>query len=616
MVFLCPLWLLRFFALSLLRSSPYPPTMRQILLHISSPAATPEIIPPDVVTRCWFEWQRQGGCGPAELECQLPFGSPLFQPGDFVSITDQTGNRWYLGRIEEHLARWPHRSIIKLEGLAVEPGEIFPGGFVRHDSDAPTPYRLGITDGGFSHDPDFADESYAYASRPEEVVRQLLELDEIASTHITFPSDAIVETDVPVPIESLKFNGEESLRSIFKDLALRAQNAVWGIDPHGAFFFRAGVAPSTQSIPLASVTRLEQARSLDQIFNRVLLTGAYLYQSNGQPYRWRGNYTEPTSRALYGERRIRLWVPWIRTSIDARSFLREFFAQYAFPNGRISLECVAAEKWLPPWEARYQLEGPPGLPTTPLQADTLRIEFDETPVYRLELGPVDPRILWPEPEHDERWPIAPTSDLPSGYGGEEIPAANPHLSGGGGGGGDTSSTPTDDSGSLPSDLFTSDLFSSDLINTSLFDSDLTTDHTFISNSGTSETGFPSTSDSSPDDSNSGDNSSGDSETGGSDITDSNPSDSHPTNSESSPGTEDSTPTSSIGSESSTPTSSSWLDSDTWPPDSSTASPPSSVTDSLPTSSHPSSDSPPSESPTSDLPVSEPPESELPISEQP
>ncbi|MBA4031362.1 MAG: hypothetical protein C0478_10810, partial [Planctomyces sp.] len=571
-----------------------------------SPAATPEVIPADVVTRCWFEWQRQGGCGPGELECQLPFGSPLFQPGDFVSITDPTGTRWYLGRIEEHLARWPHRSIIKLEGLAVELGEIFPGGFVRNDSDAPTPYRLGITDGGFSHDPDFADESYAYASRPEEVVRQLLELDEITSTHITFPSDAIVETDLPVPIESLKFNGEESLRSIFKDLALRAQNAVWGVDPHGAFFFRAGVAPSTQSIPLASIIKLEQSRSLDQIFNRVLLTGAYLYQSNGQPYRWRGNYTEPTSRALYGERRIRLWVPWIRSSIDARSFLREFFARYAFPNGRISLECVAAETWLPPWEARYQLEGPSGLPTTPLQADTLRIEFDETPVYRLELGPVDPRILWPEPEHDERWPIAPTSDLPSGYGGEDIPAADPHLSSGGGGGGDTSSAVTEDSGSTPSDLFTSDL-----IDTSLSDSDLTTDHPFTTETGTpetgtSETGFPDTSETSPGTSNSGAGDTG--ETG---TSDSDPADSHPTHSESSPSLEESTPTSSVSSESSAPTSSSWLNSDTWPPDSSTDTPPSSVTDSLPTSFPPSSDSPPTESPTS-----EPPESELPASEQP
>ncbi|ODA30020.1 hypothetical protein [Planctopirus hydrillae] len=425
--------------------------MRNIFLHAGSPSAAPLLIDQRLVSNCWFEWLRQGGCGPGELECNLPLDSPLFAPGDFVSIEDQLGTRWYLGRIEEHLTRWPNRAIIRLEGLAIELGEVFPGGFANNEIDTPDPYRLGLTEGGFSFDPDYGNESFAFASRPEDVVRKLLELEEIAGTQIAFPPEEITHTATPVPLESFKFHGEESLRSIFKDLALRAGNAPWGVDEMGRFFFRAGQEFTTQAIPRTSIIQLEHSRSLDQIFNRVLLTGAYLYLANGQPYRWRGNYTEPTSRALYGERRIRLWVPWIRTAQDARGFLKEFFSQYAFPTGRLLVESVASSPWLPPWKARYQLEGFPASTGATWQADKLRIEFNETPVYRLELGPVDPRTLWPEPDHDERWPLAPTSELPSGFGGEEIPL--PWPPGGGGGGGHSSSN----------DSLTSDELSSSII---------------------------------------------------------------------------------------------------------------------------------------------------------
>ncbi|WP_145294255.1 hypothetical protein [Planctopirus ephydatiae] len=435
--------------------------MRNIFLHAGSPTAAPLLIDQRLVSNCWFEWLRQGGCGPGELECQLPLNSPLFPPGDFVSIEDHLGTRWYLGRIEEHLTRWPNRAIIRLEGLAVELGEVFPGGFANNETDAPDPYRLGLTEGGFSFDPDYGNESFAFASRPEDVVRKLLELEEIASTQIAFPPEEITHTATPVPLESFKFHGEESLRSIFKDLALRAGNAPWGVDETGCFFFRAGQEFATQSIPRTSVVQLEHSRSLDQIFNRVLLTGAYLYLSNGQPYRWRGNYTEPTSRALYGERRIRLWVPWIRTAQDARGFLKEFFSQYAFPTGRLLVESVASTQWLPPWKARYQLEGFPASTGATWQADKLRIEFNETPVYRLELGPVDPRTLWPEPDHDERWPLAPTSELPSGFGGEEIPL--PWSPGGGGGGTSSSSTDSLTSDELSSSLALSSSESSTLL---------------------------------------------------------------------------------------------------------------------------------------------------------
>jgi hypothetical protein len=47
----------------------------------------------------------------------------------------------------------------------------------------------------------------------------------------------------------------------------------------------------------------------------------------------------------------------------------------------------------------------------------VKVEFDHAPKFALELGPEDPRDLWPEPPEDERWEVP--GRVP-GWGGSEI----------------------------------------------------------------------------------------------------------------------------------------------------------------------------------------------------
>jgi hypothetical protein len=144
--------------------------------------------------------------------------------------------------------------------------------------------------------------------------------------------------------------------------------------------------------------------------NRVLLTGDYVYfaevSSGGSErgfYRWRGNYVQPASRSQYGERRLKVWVPWIRTAEDSRQFIREMFRVYSQPVSKYLIH-VQATGGLPlPWEGRVRIESKEGEILAEGTPETIRIDFDRVPILSLTLGPEDPQTHWPEPPHDERW---------------------------------------------------------------------------------------------------------------------------------------------------------------------------------------------------------------------
>jgi len=148
------------------------------------------------------------------------------------------------------------------------------------------------------------------------------------------------------------------------------------------------------------------------LFNRVLLTGGYVYDEPVNSfnrargfYRWRGHYIQPDSRDQHGERRIRLWVPWIRTETDSLAFIREFFRTYSRPVSTFLVEIPNQSNLLKPWDGIVRLLDRNGTELISTQIETLRVQFDHMPSYRMELGPADPHTLWPEPPHDERWEI-------------------------------------------------------------------------------------------------------------------------------------------------------------------------------------------------------------------
>lgn len=419
------------------------PFQRRILYHGSDPQGAPQLLSLTAVRSCWFELHRQGGCGSAEVILSDDFDlRNEIEIGDWISFEPVTGTRWYLGRVQERRAEVPARVRLRLEGMGIELNEVFPGGF-GSQADGRKPHVYAATD-LFDLDPDRGRETFDSASTAEQVVRLLLTQYLPAGTHIRYVPSLVEPPLRPAPLASLKVRGEESIRAILKDLALRAQSASWGVDEQGQFFF---LRPRNDLLVTfqagSDLTSLEETRDLEYLFNRILLTGDYVYDRRiysgdvaRRSFRWRGSYIEPISRGQFGDRRIRIWVPWIRTQEDAYAFAREFFRTYSQPSSRYFLETAPQVNLPVPWLGRVRALSADGQELITARLETIRVLFDQAPRFRLELGPEDPRNLWPEPTQDERWELP---EDPRTMGGP-VTLPTSHPGGGGGGGGGQSQT--------------------------------------------------------------------------------------------------------------------------------------------------------------------------------
>ncbi|QDU78985.1 hypothetical protein Pla110_06890 [Polystyrenella longa] len=365
------------------------------------------------ISGCWFELHRRGGCGVGELVLKNDFADRYqIEIGDWISFEPESGTRWYLGRVEERESRSPAGVLCRLTGMAVELGEIFPGGFSRTVAYNVPPHRFAQTD-LFPGDPDYSEETVDVVSQTADLVWLLIQRYAAGVTHIEFDAEKFSPLVVDSPVMSVKFRGEESLRSIFKELAMRNRDAAWGVNAKGAFYFRpSGTTVQTTLREGDNLLSLREVRNLDQVYNRLLLTGDYIYDGelNSEVpaagfYRWRGTYVQPFSRGQYGDRRIRMWIPWIRSQTDAHQFVREFFRVYARPTSRYEIEVAGMENLIFPWAGAVRLEDRDGNELVTAAVETVRVQFDAVPRYELSVGPEAPQELWPEPEHDERWEL-------------------------------------------------------------------------------------------------------------------------------------------------------------------------------------------------------------------
>ncbi|MEX0725312.1 MAG: hypothetical protein WD065_03525, partial [Planctomycetaceae bacterium] len=402
------------------------PYTRRIIHYAADAETEIDQLTDRAIAGCWFELLRQGGCGQGELTLHDAFvDRDAVAIGDWLAFEYDSGERWYLGRVDSRRAGSPAGITFTLQGMSAELRDVFPGGFGREVADGLPPHRYGRTD-AFSFDPDYSDETLDSLNESHELVSLLLAQYAAPHTHIEWDAENIEAALHPAAIDSVKFRGEDSAWSIVQELALRSDHASWGVDEQGQFFFlRPRSALMASYREAVDVLSLVEMQDRELIFNRVLLTGDYIY---GPPlddavgtrnaHRWQGNYIEPASRETYGDRRLQIHVPWIRTQTDAREFIEEFFRVYSEPSSRYRLTVRGDAALLKPWEGRVELLAQDGSMLIRSELDRVRVEFDRVPVFQLELGPADPRELWSSPAVGGRWelPLVPTT----GEGGELV----------------------------------------------------------------------------------------------------------------------------------------------------------------------------------------------------
>ena len=475
---------------------------------------------------CWFELHRRGGCGAGELVLNDGFaGRATVEVGDWVAYEPDDGVRWYLGRIEERRASSPVVARFRLEGMSAQLSEVFPGGFGREVADGVPPHLMARTDEWFAGDPDQSDETFDRVSGVNDVVTLLMQEYVAPRTDIAYEPTRVEPVDGAV--WSLKFRGEETAQSILKELALRARDASYGVDETGTFFFHAKQTGTALTLREgANVLSLSGVTDWELLVNRVLLTGDFVYEEEsiaapGRRFaRWRGHYIQPASREEYGDRRLKMWVPWIRRREDAVTFLREFFRIYAQPAEKFLVEAPVTGELVRPWAGRVRIETRDGDELITAVVNTVRVDFDRVPVMRMELGPEDPRELWPESAQDERYEIPRPEERRPGWGGDLITLTSSEgsftssdLSEGSTASQETSSSVTSSDGLSSSNRSSSSGASSDVTSsagssnavwsTSGATSEGVTSSSGSDSSGTSETGSSSQSLSSSDESSGG-----------------------------------------------------------------------------------------------------------------
>ncbi|MEZ5947721.1 MAG: hypothetical protein R3C12_00475 [Planctomycetaceae bacterium] len=180
-----------------------------------------------------FDLHRQG-CGAGELRLKTEFAGRRIQPGSGLPVN----MAW------EHVGTWvawngwiakARRSTRATGGPAIELNEVYPGSLL--PTAAGVKPHLYAREDYFSDDPDRALESMDVVLNTRELIERLLQQYVLPRTRIRYEASLVETGPAGHDVTSLKLRGEETVRSVLKDLAVRARNASWGVDAEGRFFF-------------------------------------------------------------------------------------------------------------------------------------------------------------------------------------------------------------------------------------------------------------------------------------------------------------------------------------------------------------------------------------------
>ena len=389
-------------------------TYRRIIKHLDTDATTVkstlssiDIADPRAV-EAWFELLRLGGCGAGELVLKDKFTlRGTIDVGDHIAFEYDTGDRWYLGRVESVQEESPSGVRVSLFGLWATLAEVYPGGFAEGNLDQP--HRYARSD-WFSMDPDHAFQTHDNVSQPDSMLNLLFSQYISPATNITLGT--VNTATLPNGLDSFIFRGEESAQEILRMLALYTRDASVGVNADGELFF---TPISTTLLDTfqegVDCEALARSRSRKLFYNRLLLTGGYVYIT-GTPgfFRWRGEFRYSPSVATYGEKVAQIFVPWIRRNQDATTFAKEFFGKYGEPPTRVTLTTTPQTALRQPWDGEIEVQDRDGTVILRDRFEKIKVYFNQKPYFEIELGPED--LQFPPAPEDQRFEAPRPSAMP------------------------------------------------------------------------------------------------------------------------------------------------------------------------------------------------------------
>lgn len=370
------------------------------------------------VTDAWFEKLRMGGDGAGSITLRDSFADRNdVQIGDWIAFEFTAGTRWYFGRVENVDHSSPKGAQISLQGMWAELGEVFPGAFANAGSGKP--HRFANSD-YFPNDPDHTFQTVDTVGQPESVVKLLFDRYVASQTHVVIGS--IESPPILSGFQSMVVRGEESVAELYRRLSSIARMMSVGVNEFGQLYFInrrfTTIASYQEGVNARNITQ-QQDRSL--LFNRMLLTGGYIYGGAVNPYRSRWNFKHIPSIALHGERVIEIFAPEIRRNHDAVNFQGFFFSQFAQATVRYTFRAEYDGIFPLPHLGWIRLLDRNANLIANGQFDRIRVQFDHKPIFDITIGPED--LQFPNAPENQRWEIPDPDDLGDG---EDPPSESQH----------------------------------------------------------------------------------------------------------------------------------------------------------------------------------------------
>ena len=374
----------------------------RVFNHYNSSHVLQGAVSAHAVGNATFKLSRYGGCMEGSLTLDTSFVDRTdFAYNDWISFEHTPGTRWYYGQIKHRQSTSPQTLTLHLLGAVDQLHRIFPGSYT-------IPLVYGSSSGWFPDDPDKAHESYVGWTELSDIVKHLLDYDIVPSTDIVYDAGDIEATGVT--IKQLKFRGTEHALSIIKGLGLQGIDASWGVDADRGFFYiqKPGATQATYQEGV-DVTLLRGDYGDAYLFNRLWLIGGWVYRTLDvgvimPHYQFQQHYRRSTSVTAYGERRLKITAPWIRNEDDGYTFATSFLDVYATPSERAIVTVTDPPSLITPWGGQVRVLDRNGVQVALAHPIDIEYDFDEVPVARFEVGPIDPTVLYPDQDWDDRRP--------------------------------------------------------------------------------------------------------------------------------------------------------------------------------------------------------------------